>query len=117
MSVSAEYLLRCAAETGFRAGTLERVVRLAELAAEITRHPRLGAALILKGGTPLNLGFGPPRRLSVDLGYDVRASADAFAGRKLTLRYRSAFGPADLLQVDINYLHRLPLDEPMPLPL
>jgi hypothetical protein len=148
MSVSADYLLRCSAETGFQADTLERVVRLAELAAEIARHPRLGTALILKGGTPLNLGYGPPTRLSVDLdynyvehvdrdlmlaarpeiesaaiglatrlGYDVQSSPDAFAGRKLTLRYRSALGPAGLLQVDVNYLHRLPLDEPTTLAL
>jgi hypothetical protein len=45
MSVSANYLRRCAAETGFPAGTLERVVRLGELAADIARHPRLGEAL------------------------------------------------------------------------
>lgn len=38
MSVSADYLLRCAAETGFQAGTIERVVRLGELAADIARH-------------------------------------------------------------------------------
>jgi len=76
MSVSADYLLRCAAETGFQAGTLERVVRLGDLAADIARHPRLGDALALKGGTPLNLGFGPPRRLSIDLDYNYVAQLD-----------------------------------------
>src|SRR5665648_274171 len=76
MSVSANYLRRCAAETGFPAGTLERVVRLGELAADIARHPRLGEALALKGGTPLNLGFGPPRRLSIDLDYNYVARLD-----------------------------------------
>jgi len=144
MSVSADYLLRCGAETGFPAATLERVVRLGELAGDVARHPVLGEALALKGGTPLNLGFGPPRRLSVDLdynyvahveregmiadrprieeavvqlaerqGYRVQRSADAFAGRKLHLHFRSALGPAGLVQVDINYLHRLPLDRPV----
>jgi len=141
MSVSADYLLRCAAETGFPAGTLERVVRLGEIAADIARDPRLGEALALKGGTPLNLGFGPPRRLSIDLDYNyvarldrasmlaerpqieaavvriaerqgfrVQASADAFAGRKLHLHYAAALDPAGVVHIDINYLHRLPLD-------
>ena len=144
MSVSADYLLQCSAETGFPAMTLERVVRLGELAGDVARHPVLGEALALKGGTPLNLGFGPPRRLSVDLdfnyvahverermladrprieaavvqlaerhGYRVQQSADAFAGRKLHLHFRSALGPAGLVQVDVNYLHRLPLDQPV----
>lgn len=67
MSASLEYLERCAAETGFRVAALEKVVRLGELAADISRHPLLGKALALKGGTALNLGFGSPRRLSVDL--------------------------------------------------
>ena len=144
MSVSADYLLRCSAETGFTAATLERVVRLGEFAGDVARHPLLGEALVLKGGTPLNLGFGPPHRLSVDLdfnyvanverermladrpriedavvqlaerqGYRVQRSADAFAGRKLHLHFRSALGPAGLVQVDISYLHRLPLDQPV----
>ena len=148
MSVSADYLLQCSAETGFPAATLERVVRLGELAGDVARHPVLGEALSLKGGTPLNLGFGPPQRLSVDLdynyvahvereqmladrphvedvivrlaerqGYRVQRSADAFAGRKLHLHFRSALGPAGLVQVDVNYLHRLPLDEPVVLTL
>jgi len=141
MSVSADYLLRCAAETGFQAGTLERVVRLGDLAADIARHPRLGDALALKGGTPLNLGFGPPRRLSIDLDYNyvaqldrdsmlaerpeieaavvqiaerqgfrVQTSAEAFAGRKLHLHYAAALDRAGVVQIDLNYLHRLPLD-------
>ena len=148
MSVSADYLLRCSVETGFPAATLERVVRLGELAADVARHPVLGEVLALKGGTPLNLGFGPPHRLSVDLdynyvahvareqmfadrpriedavvhlaerqGYRVQRSADAFAGRKLHLHFRSVLGPAGLVQVDVNYLHRLPLDEPVTLTL
>ena len=122
MSVSADYLLRCSVETGFPAATLERVVRLGELAGDVARHPVLGEALALKGGTPLNLGFWPapaavgrprlrlcrPRRARTDArrpsanrsrgrsvpaerqGYRVQRSADAFAGRKLHLHFRSA---------------------------
>lgn len=141
MTVSAEYLLRCSDDTGFTAATLERVIRLGELAGDIATHPLLGGALALKGGTALNLGFGSPRRLSVDLdydyvahaareemlvdrpriedavlrlaarhGYEVRQSANAFAGRKLHLRFPSALGGSGLAQVDINYLFRLPLE-------
>jgi predicted nucleotidyltransferase component of viral defense system len=63
-------------ETGFRADTLEKVVRLGELASEVARHPLLGGVLALKGGTALNLGFGPPRRLSVDLDFNFVGSED-----------------------------------------
>jgi len=97
---------------------------------------------VLKGGTALNLAFGPPERLSVDLdfnyvgaverkhmlaerprveqaldelarraGYRVQRSADVFAGRKLYLHYRSVLGPEERVEVDVNYLLRVPLAE------
>jgi hypothetical protein len=44
-------------------------------------------------------------------GYDVQRSAEAFAGRKLFLRYRSVLGQNDRVEVDLNYLFRLPLAE------
>ena len=65
-----------ARETGYRADTLEKVTRLGELAAEVARHPLLGAVLALKGGTAVNLCFGPPRRLSVDLDFNFIGSED-----------------------------------------
>jgi len=141
MSPSLEYLERCAAETGFQVIPIEKVVRLGEVAADVASHPFLGEALALKGGTALNLCFGPPQRLSVDLdynyiahleraqmledrprveraladlarrrGYRVQQSADTFAGRKLYLRYRSVLGQDDTVELDLNYLFRLPLD-------
>ena len=73
MSPSLEYLERCAAETGFQVIPIEKVARLGELAADVARHPFLGGALALKGGTALNLCFGPPQRLSVDLDYNYIA--------------------------------------------
>jgi len=140
MSVSLAYLEGCSAETGFQVIPLEKVVRLGELAADISRHPLLGEALALKGGTVLNLCFGTPERLSVDLdynyiahferekmladrpqietavselarrrGYGIQRSADAFAGRKIYLRYRSVLGPEERIEVDLNFLFRLPL--------
>ncbi len=143
MSVSREFLERGAADTGFPAAGLEKVVRLGELAGNVGRHPVLGEKLVLKGGTALNLGFGPPGRLSVDLdfnyvgaverelmlverpqieravtelarrsGYRVQQSANAFGGRKLFLHYRSVLGPEERIEVDLNFLLRLPLAEP-----
>lgn len=143
MSVSAELLERAASETGFDLRALEKVVRLGELAADVTRHPLLGEALALKGGTALNLCWGQPTRLSVDLdynyigerdraamlaarqgiehaieelarrrGYVVQRSTDAFAGRKIYLSFSSAFGAADRIEVDLNFLFRLPIAPP-----
>ncbi|MFZ2055087.1 MAG: nucleotidyl transferase AbiEii/AbiGii toxin family protein [Candidatus Aminicenantales bacterium] len=140
MSLSLEFLERCASETGFRVSALEKVAGLGGLAGDITRHPLLGKVLALKGGTALNLCFGPPKRLSVDLdfnyvghaerekmlkerplveaalielaqkrGFRVQKSAEAFAGRKFYLHYRSVLGPEDRVEVDLNFVFRVPL--------
>jgi predicted nucleotidyltransferase component of viral defense system len=140
MKLSGVFLERCAAETGFQIGPLEKVVRLGEMAGNIARHPVLGPALALKGGTALNLCFGPPKRLSVDLDYNyvarsdregmledrprieeiltelaarldyrVQRSTDAFAGRKLFLAYRSISGLNERIEIDVNYLYRIPI--------
>lgn len=141
MSVSLEYLQRCSTLTGYGIGPLEKVVRLGEIAADISRHPFLGRVLALKGGTALNLCLGQPRRLSVDLDYNyigylerdkmlkdrplveaalvqlagrkayrAQKSADAFAGRKIYLLYRSVTGQNDRIEVDLNFLFRMPID-------
>jgi predicted nucleotidyltransferase component of viral defense system len=140
MSVSLEYLQRCSAQTGYAVGPLEKVIRLGEMAGEIARHPLLGRVMALKGGTALNICYGPPRRLSVDLdfnyighlnrekmleerpkledaliqvagkkGYQVQQSADAFAVRKFFLIYRSATDQNDRIEMDVNYMFRLPV--------
>lgn len=56
--------------------TLEKVARLGELAADVGRHPFLGSVLALKGGTALNLCFGAPSRLSVDLDFNYIGHLD-----------------------------------------
>lgn len=143
MNPSREYLQNCSIQTGYQIASLEKVVRLGEMAGDITRHPFLGKVLALKGGTVLNLCFGPPMRLSVDLdfnyigsherskmledrpkveeavvelsrrqGYSPQRSADTFAGRKFFLRYRSVMGQDDRIEVDLNYIFRLPLVDP-----
>jgi len=142
MSVSRQTLAAASAETGFRPEMLEKVVRLGQLAHDIGRQPVLSRALVLKGGTALNLCFGPPRRLSVDLdfnyianaerehmlrdrpeierliaqvargqGYRLQWSAEEHAGRKVYLRYQSALGGAGGVQIDLNFLFRVPLGE------
>ncbi len=139
MSPSLEFLERCSAETGFGIAILEKVVRVGELAATIGRHPLLGEVLALKGGTALNLGFGPPTRLSVDLDfnyigqegreemlaqrpsvhgaalelaqrlqYHVQESPEGFSGGKLYLSYRSVLGTFERIELDLNYLFRVP---------
>jgi len=140
VSLSLEFLDRCASESGFRVAALEKVGRLGELAGDIMRHPFLGEALALKGGSALNLCFGPPKRLSVDLDFNyvghaerekmleerplleaalvelankrkfrVQKSAEAFAGRKFYLHFRSVLGPEDRIEVDLNFVFRVPL--------
>jgi hypothetical protein len=144
MKLDRASLERMSVETGFRLGTLEKVLRLDEFLVDVRRHPLLSRVLVLKGGTPLNLGFGPPARLSVDVdfnyvgalereamlaarpeveraletiagaqGYALQRSADAHAGRKLYLGYRNVNGGADRIEVDVNYLHRLCILEPV----
>lgn len=143
MRVSLAFLERCSGESGFPVAGLEKVVRLGAMAADIGRHPLLSTVLLLKGGTALNLAFGPPERLSVDLdfnyigaleradmvsdrprieraledlaqrsGYRVQRSAESFAGRKMFLHYGSVLGPLERIELDVNYLLRLPLDPP-----
>ena len=139
MNLSLEFLERCSAETGFQVAALEKVVRIGEIAGNIARHPMLGEVLALKGGTALNLCFGPPTRLSVDLdfnyigsevreemlvqrpkvrdailmlaarsGYRTQESAEAFSGGKIYLSYRSILGHPDRIELDLNFLFRIP---------
>jgi predicted nucleotidyltransferase component of viral defense system len=143
MFPSYEFIERTASEIGFQLSPLEKVILLGDFAGDVARHPFLGKVLVLKGGTALNLCFGPPSRLSVDLdynyighlernemledrqkvedailelakrkGYLVQWSADSFAGRKVFLTYASALGINDRIEIDLNFIFRLPLKEP-----
>jgi len=142
MNLGNEHIEGLATETGFRPETLEKVIRLGEFATDVGRHPLLSRVLALKGGTALNLMFGSPARLSVDLdfnyigqadragmqadrpeieraitiigegqGYRVQQSRDAHAGRKVYLSYTSSAGTPDRIEVDLNFLYRIPLGE------
>src|SRR5258706_11572267 len=76
MRLDRTQLIDLAASTGFRQETLEKVDRLVGLLDDVNRHPLLSKVLALKGGTALNLGFGPPSRLSVDLDFNYVGAAD-----------------------------------------
>ncbi len=74
MPTSAETLRHLGRETGFPAETLEKVVRLGDLARDFTAQPLLERSLALKGGTAINLALAPPARLSVDLDFNFVGS-------------------------------------------
>lgn len=76
MPVDARLLTTLASRTGFVEQTLEKVVRLGEILADFASHPLLSRALVLKGGTAINLCFGEPKRLSVDLDFNYIGSVD-----------------------------------------
>lgn len=46
--------------------------------------------------------------ISRRLGYRVQISADAFAGRKLFLLYRSVLGQNERIEIDLNFIFRVP---------
>ncbi len=140
MSLSAEYLRRESAKTGFRPEILEKVIRLLDLLEAIRRHPYLKSRVVLKGGTALNLFIFDVPRLSVDidlnfigtqgrdamlaerkpfeqalqavagrLGLKLERAPTAHAGGKWLLRYESALGQGGTLELDVNYMFRVPL--------
>ncbi len=148
MKLSLEKLQEYSEATGFRIQALEKVIRLAELLADIGRHPLLSRLLALKGGAALNLCFAAPQRLSVDLdfnyvgsperermlverpeleraidtiatarGYQVQKSALSHAGRKLYLQYRGKTGTRERIELDLNFLFRVPLGDLEELPM
>ncbi len=42
--------------------------------------------------------------------YRAQKSADTFAGRKIYLLYRSVTGQNDRIELDLNFLFRMPID-------
>lgn len=76
MNLSLEMLEELAGETGFRPEALEKVIRLGEILADFARHRFLAQALVLKGGSALNLCLSAPSRLSVDLDFNYVASPE-----------------------------------------
>jgi predicted nucleotidyltransferase component of viral defense system len=67
MKFDAAQITKLARDMGFPADSLEKVLRLRELLAELHKHPFLQGKLVLKGGTALNLFYLDLARLSVDI--------------------------------------------------
>lgn len=140
------YFGRVAEESGFRAGPLETVFRLAQLLGQIDE--RLGDELLLRGGTALNLFHLDLPRLSVDIDLDFVGAADAdqaqarrlgllaelealarsagyevaherasYAMAHLRLHYVNADGLSAQLKLDVNFLDRVPVLAPARSPL
>ena len=68
--VDRKYVEHVSAESSFSIETVEKVLRLLALLRDVDKHPLLGNVLALKGGTALNLFYGPPPRMSVDLDFN-----------------------------------------------
>ena len=134
--ISPEKLAAEAEETGFRADVLEKAVQLLGVLDALRNHPFLKNKLVLKGGTALNLFVFDIPRLSVDIdlnyvgdtmlkerpkiesaiqavfrreGFAVRRMPEEHAGGKWFLRYPTASGQRGRLEVDVNFMYRVPL--------
>lgn len=135
------YFARIARESGFHAGPLETVFRLAQLLGPINES--FGGELVLRGGTALNLFHLDLPRLSVDIDLDFVGAADAeqaqarrqellaelealarssgyevaqerasYAMAHLRLHDVGADGRPALLKLDVNFLDRVPVLSP-----
>ena len=80
------YLDRLATESGFIRDNLEKVLRLVEILSFFHNHPTLSQALVLKGGTAINLTVFNMPRLSVDIDLDFNINC----GREEMLIQREA---------------------------
>jgi hypothetical protein len=135
-----DQLQRAAAETGFPADGLEKVLNLLRLLDGFRSHPYLKTRLALKGGTALNLFEFDVPRLSVDIDLNYIGAADRetmlaerpeveraieavcgrqdltvkrvpadHAGGKWRLAYLRAAGGTGTLELDLNFVLRMPL--------
>ena len=76
MPPSVQTLQKLAGETALQAGTLEKVIRLLDLLAEIADDPVLKDRVALKGGTALNVFYLKLDRLSVDIDLNYVGALD-----------------------------------------
>ncbi len=76
MTLSSAEIARCAAQTGFRSESVEKVLRLLQLLRALQGHSFLRGRLALKGGTALNLFQSDVPRLSVDIDLNYIGQSD-----------------------------------------
>lgn len=139
LRVARNELLAEAGSLRFRPEILEKVLQLIHLLNAICRHPFLANRVALKGGTALDLFLFDLPRLSVDIdfnyigaanreameqerpsvlaairaaareGYTITREPTDHAGGKFQLRYESELIDAGNLELDINFMLRVPL--------
>lgn len=99
LSFDKTYLDQLAATSGFIRDNLEKVLRLVEILKFFHNHALLSQALVLKGGTAINLTVFNMPRLSVDIDLDFDSTcsrAEMLTQREaindLIMRYMSSQG-------------------------
>jgi predicted nucleotidyltransferase component of viral defense system len=132
-------LERISRETGFIQNSLEKVLRIMDILDQISKHPFLKKCFALKGGTALNIFYFNLPRLSIDADlnyirevesegmsndrqeidgllpelfseeYIVTLSKKEYALSQFEMRYDTVSMGRDLIKIEINYLHRLPM--------
>ena len=90
LSFDKTYLDQLAAESGFIRDNLEKVLRLVEILKFFHNHPTLSQALVLKGGTAINLTVFNMPRLSVDIDLDFNIDFNINCGQEEMLTQREA---------------------------
>lgn len=131
-----------AKETRFLKNSLEKMLRLLDILSILKTNPVTKNALVLKGGTALNLFILDIPRISVDIDlnyiqsisrssmlkdrrtinseiqkifhstYEIRISKDVHALTQFEFRYATISGSSDMLKLKINYLKRITLLSP-----
>lgn len=131
-----------AKETRFLKNSLEKMLRLLDILSILKTNPVTKNALVLKGGTALNLFILDIPRISVDIDlnyiqsisrssmlkdrktinseiqkifhstYEIRISKDVHALTQFEFRYATISGSSDMLKLEINYLKRITLLSP-----
>lgn len=139
LSITKERVYAVSEATGFDPAYLEKVTRLLGLLEAVNRHPAIKGKVALIGGTALNLFIFDIPRLSIDIdlnylsgsketmlaerpfferalqnicrqeGLSVGRFPDRYSGGKSQMTYTNVEGRADTLELDINYLNRVPL--------
>ena len=131
-----------AKETRFLKNSSEKMLRLLDILSILKTNPVTKNALVLKGGTALNLFILDIPRISVDIDlnyiqsisrssmlkdrrtinseiqkifhstYEIRISKDVHALTQFEFRYATISGSSDMLKLEINYLKRITLLSP-----
>ena len=108
-------LEKVARETSFIRDNLEKVIRLSNILEFLVSNDDLKGKVVLKGGTAINLTVFDMPRLSVDidLDYCCNSSKNTHALDSWVFSYLNAGGNRDNIKIEINYMMRAHILEPM----